>query len=208
MNIRERILLESKVWRFEKQGLHTQYFRSLASLPKPKILWIDSSDNLISIRELTNTEPGEILVYRNLACQVRQDDISLMAMLEHALQVLEVEYIVICGYSHCTGIRDVVEDKLTFPHGHNWLSDVRTLYDQSVRGMTTLNPRQKEKLLCEINIQQQIINLSNVPMLQEAWDRGRNLTLLGWYFDLSSGSIQEIFSMKQRELLTQVAPVL
>lgn len=207
MTIRERILLESKVWKFEKQGIHSQYFRSLATLPKPSILWIDSSDNLISVRELTNTDPGEILVHRNLASQVRTDDTSLLATLEQAVQVHGVEYIVVCGYSHCGGIRDVVNESDTPPHVDVWLQDLRAMYNQSVRGMINLTPRQKEKLLCEINIQQQIINLSRMQVVQQAWAEGRSLTLLGWYFDLSNGSIQEIFSMNAEELLTQMAPV-
>lgn len=207
MTIRERILLESKVWKFEKQGIHSQYLRSLTTLPKPSILWIDSSDNLISIRELTNTDPGEILVHRNLASQVKPDDTSLLATVEQAVHVHGVEYIVVCGYSHCGGIRDVVNDNDTPPHVHVWLQELRAMYNQSVRGMINLTPRQKEKLLCEINIQQQIINLSRMPAVQQAWAEGRSLTLLGWYLDLSAGSIQEIFSMNAHDLLMQVAPV-
>jgi len=207
MTFREKILLESKVWTLEKQSVDNQHFKDLMRRPKPVMLWIDSTDNLVPVRELTSTDPGEILVHRNLGSQVRADDISLMASLEHAVDVSEVEYIVVCGYSHCSGVRDVIQGKDSRPHLSKWLEQLHEMYEHNSASMERLSARQKEKLLCELNIQRQILNLSNLEIVQSAWESGRKLTLLGWYFDLNKGSIQEIFSMQTRDLLMQVSPV-
>ncbi|MEJ7645795.1 MAG: carbonic anhydrase [Chryseolinea sp.] len=207
MTFKEKILLESKAWALEKQSFDNQYFKDLTRRPKTAMLWIDSTDNLVPVRELTNTDPGEILVHRNHGSQVRADDISLMASLEHAVEISGAQFIVVCGYSHCSGVRDVIQGNDSKPHLNKWLEQLHEMYEHNSGKMERLSSRQKEKLLCELNIQRQIINLSKLDIVQSAWESGKKLTLLGWYFDLSKGSIQEIFAMEARDLLMQVSPV-
>jgi carbonic anhydrase len=207
MTIKEKMLLENKAWVMEQLSLDHRYFDHLSKKPKPSILWIGSVDNLISIREVTNTEPGEILVHRNMASQVRADDISLMATVEYAVETAAVEYIIICGYSHCSGIREVVQgqgldEKV---HLNRWLEDLIQLYDNHTAEFNSLPINEKEKLLCELNIRAQILKLSKLDIIQNAWGRGNYPTLLGWYFDLNGGYIKEIFSMTQDKSLIQVA---
>jgi len=207
MTIKEKMLLEGKAWVLEKLNLDKHYFRRLSGMHTPKIVWIDSSDSLVPVRELTNTEPGEILVYRNMASQVRTDDISLMAMLEDALEVSKVEYIIVCGYSHCGGISDVLVGADYRPHVRTWLAGLRELYERNADELNDLEFDEKEKRLCELNIKEQILNLSRLQVTQRAWERGNEPKLLGWYFDLNDGSIKEIFSMESNYKLQQVASV-
>jgi carbonic anhydrase len=205
MTIKEKMLLESKAWALEKLNLDKGYFERLSSMHTPNILWIGSSDSLIPVRELTNTEPGEILVYRNMASQVRADDISFMATLEDAIEISRVEYIIICGYSHCGGIRDVIlgtDDRL---HVKKWMTGLQELYENNEEELQDLDFDKKEKRLCELNIKEQILNLSRLEMVQKAWEKSNSPILLGWYFDLTDGSIKEIFSMESNYKLKQVA---
>ena len=97
MTTKERILLESKAWVLEKTSRDKEYFNRLSSLHIPKILWVGSIDSLLPIREITNTEPGEILVYRNMGCIIKENDASFMAVLEDALEESHVNHIIICG---------------------------------------------------------------------------------------------------------------
>ena len=207
MTIKEKMLLEAKAWVLEKLNLDKSYFERLSSMHTPNILWIGSSDSLVPVRELTNTEPGEILVYRNMASQVKSDDISLMATIEDAIEVSRVEYIIICGYSHCGGIRDVILGTDDRPAVKKWLVGLRQLYENNAEELQDLEFDQKEKRLCELNIKEQILNLSKLEMVQKAWEISNNPILLGWYFDLNDGSIKEIFSMEANHKLKQVASV-
>jgi carbonic anhydrase len=207
MTIKEKMLLEGKAWVLEKLNLDKHYFGRLSGMHTPNILWIGSSDSLVPVRELTNTEPGEILVYQNMASQVRPDDISFMATLEDALEVSKVEYIIICGYSHCGGIRDVLLGADDRPHVKAWLAGLRELYERNADELDDLEFEKKEKRLCELNIKEQILNLSRLEVVQRAWERGNEPILLGWYFDLDNGSIKEIFSMESNYKLHQVASV-
>ncbi len=205
MTIKEKMLLEGKAWVLEKLNLDESYFARLSEMPTPNILWIASSDSLVPVRELTNTEPGEILVYRNMASQVRPDDISLMATIQDAIEVCRIEYIIVCGYSHCGGVRDVLLGSADRPYVNNWLSGLIELYHNNIDELQQLDFEQKEKRLSELNIKAQILNLSKLEVVQKAWEKSNKPMLLGWYFDLADGSIQEIFSMESNHKLKQVA---
>lgn len=199
MTVKEKILLESKAWVKEKTILDKEYFKRLSSLHTPNILWIGSSDSLVPVRELTNTEPGEILVYRNLGNLVKENDLSFMALLQDAIEVSHVEYIIVCGYSHCSSLREIIKgtDK---PLIREWLIELRALYELYYKELDPLPYDQKERKLAEINIRQQIINLSRLPIIQEAWKTGKYPQLFGWYFDLDTGSLSEVFSMEDQQL--------
>ena len=125
MTSKEKMFLESKAWALEKLSLDKTYFDRLAGMHSPDILWIGSIDSLVPVRELINADPGEVLVYRNMGAQVREDDISLMATIQDAVEVSKVEYIVVCGYSHCSGIQDVVLGSDDRPFVKRWLDDLQ-----------------------------------------------------------------------------------
>lgn len=207
MTSKEKMFLESKAWALEKQSLDNVYFERLSGLHTPEILWIGSIDSLVPVRQLINADPGEVLVYRNMGVQIRHDDISMMAIIQDAVEVSKVEYVVVCGYSHCSGIQDVVLGNNDRPLVKMWLKDLRDLYEKHQNEFEDLDFEQRTKRLCELNIQMQIINLSKVESIQKAWERGNNPILLGLYFDLSTGALKEIFSMEANYKLKQVASV-
>ncbi len=194
MTIKEKLFLEAKAWAEEKISLDKEYFERLASMHSPSMLWIGSSDSLIPVAEVTNTEPGEILVYRNLGSQVRHDDIGMMAMIQDAVEVVNVRHIVVCGYSHCSGIRSVVNRKSDRPHLRDWLRDVSHLYELHQAELELLDSRHRERRLCELNIEQQVRNLSKIECIQRAREKRRYPVLYGWYFDLYNGTLCEVCS--------------
>jgi carbonic anhydrase len=199
MTTKEKILLESKAWVQEKLTLDKGYFKRLSTLHTPNILWIGSSDSLVPVREITNTEPGEILVYRNLGNLVKEKDLSLMALLQDAIEVSNIQYIIVCGYSHCSSLREVI-DGTEKPIIREWLIELRALYELYHQELDALPYDQKEKKLAELNIRQQIINLSKLPLIQKAWETGEYPKLFGWYFDLDTGALSEVFSMEDQQL--------
>ena len=206
MTIKERIVLESKAWLKEKLSLDSNYFTNLKETGKPKILWIGSSDNLVSIREVTNSEPGELIVHKNVGAQVREDDLNLMAILEDAIDA-GVEYIIVCGASNCKGIKEVVQGLDEQVYMRKWLDDLLELYNENAMEMEPLTQEEREKRLCELSIKEQLLKLSEMDIIHQAWKRRSKPVLLGWYFDFPTGSFTELFSMTARESLKQVATV-
>jgi carbonic anhydrase len=199
MTTKEKLLLESKVWVKEKLTLDKGYFSRLSALHSPNILWIGSSDSLVPVQELTNTEPGEVLEYRNFGNLVKERDLSLMALLQDAVEVSNVQYIIVCGYSHCSSLRQVINGTEK-PLVREWLIELRALYELYYKDIDPLPYEQKERKLAELNVRQQIINLSKIPIIQKAWKKGEYPKLFGWYFDLGTGSLSEVFSMEDQQL--------
>jgi carbonic anhydrase len=207
MTAKEKMFLESKAWVLEKLNLDKHYFDRLAGLHTPSILWLGSIDSLVAARELINAEPGEVLVYRNMGCQVREDDISFMATVQDAVEISRVEHIIVCGYSHCSGIRDVILGNDDRPYVKKWLEPLRELYLENMDELQDLDFEQRTKRLCELNIEAQILNLSRLDVIRSSWERHKSPVLLGWYFDLENGELKEIFSMQANDKLEQLASV-
>lgn len=203
MKTKERIILETKAWKQEKLSIDREYFQRLSTRHRPKILWICSSDSLASIREMTNTEPGDILVYRNLGALVRDDDMSLMAVLEAAVEIHEITHIIVCGYSQCSAISEVLNFSHTAPAVKHWLAPLRQLYEANAEKFAGLSQGQSERLLSEISIKQQVINLSHISCIQKAWEKRDYPRIFGWYFDLQEGNLSEVFSLEDNHSLRQ-----
>jgi carbonic anhydrase len=204
MTQKEKIFLESKAWAMEKLNLDKTYFDRLSGLHTPEIFWIGSIDSLVPVRELINADPGEVMVYRNLGCQVRNDDLSLMATIQDAVDMSGVNYIVVCGYSHCSGIQDVISGNDQRPFVRTWLEDLHVLYDSYSDELSELDLEQRSKRLAELNIRAQIIKLSQLDVILKSWEKKDGPTLFGWYFDLSTGALTEVFSMEANSRLKQV----
>lgn len=205
MKTKERILLESKAWRQEKISLDSNYFDRISGLHHPQVLWIASSDNLVSMREMTNMEPGSIVVYRNIGSQVREDDVSLAAVVEDAVINHDIKHLIVCGYSNCSGIRDVIEGRDTTPALKEWLKHLRKLYEDNYSLVKDRPFEQQARILSELNIRQQVLNLSQMECIQRSWERRDYPRIFGWYFDLKSGLLQEVFSLEENHRLKQTS---
>jgi len=204
MNARERILLEARLWKIQKENLDKDYFKNLTNQRNASILWIESFGNVAQPSEITNYEPDEILVYRNPGGQCRVDDPAFMSVLESFAEASEATYVVVCGHSHCQTIHDVVSAKERGTNASRWTEDIRDLYDQYAMEMAPLSVRQRERKLSELCIQRQLSNLASNEVIQRAWSGGRNIHLLGWYLDLHKGEVQEVHAVSALNLQKEV----
>lgn len=205
MRTKEKMFLESKVWAMEKLDHDNDYFKRLSDTHEPSILWIDSLDSLVPVSELINAEPGEILVYRNIGVQVRQDDISIMATIQEAVEISRVQHIIVCGYSHCSGIRDVILGVQDRTHVKKWLEPLHELHERHRHELEFLDFASRTRRLCELNIEAQIKALSELEIVQQAWEKHKSLILSGWFFDLENGTLTEVFSMNSSHAIKRVA---
>jgi len=203
MTPRERILLEARLWRTEKESKDQDYFKELTRRSKPSILWIESFGNVTSVSELTNTEPDEVIVHRNIGGQCKSDDLSFMATLEQFVDSPDAAYIIVCGHSHCQAIRRIVAGGEQGVYTSRYTEDLQELYESRSSELSPMPLRHRERKLSELNIRQQLLNLSALEVLQRAWAGGRKLSILGWYLDLFKGEIEEVYSMASQDLLTE-----
>ena len=86
------------------------FFGKLAQAQNPRFLWIGCSDSRVPAERLTGLEPGELFVHRNVANLVIHTDLNCLSVVQYAVDVLEVEHIIICGHYGCGGVQAAVEN--------------------------------------------------------------------------------------------------
>lgn len=204
MTLREKLLLEIRLWRVEKANLNPSYFKTLSRKSKPLALWIEPLGNMVSVRELTGTDPGEILIYRNLGGQCRSDDASFVALLEYAIEQLKIDLIVVCGHTNSTGMHEVTTGAETTAGFTRWMDDLKGLQELHASQFSGLSARQQEQKLGELNVQRQVSNLCAMEAVQQAWERDRNLVVLGWYLDLQKGEVREVASRDRHNITRNI----
>src|SRR6185369_12659129 len=102
--IYERLLLQNKAWVEQRNNEDKDFFKRLSSQQTPDYLWIGCSDSRVPANEITGTDPGEVFVHRNVANVVVHTDLNCLSVLQYAIEVLEVEEVVICGHLGCGGV--------------------------------------------------------------------------------------------------------
>ncbi len=191
--INKRLLLENKAWSIEKLNDDPEFFKRLAQGQNPKILWIGCSDSRIPANEITNTQPGDIFVHRNIANIVVPDDPNLLSVIQYAVESLGIENIIICGHSGCGGVKASMDvDKIT-PPLKDWLTPlVDTFIDHRHELSSFSNIDEQVMHLVKLNVIKQAELLSKIPFVKKRWELGLPLTIHGWVFDISQGRLEEI----------------
>jgi len=179
-------------WARQMTRLNGSFFEQLARQQRPKYLWIGCSDSRVPANEIVGLLPGQIFVHRNVANLVIHTDINCLSVLQYAVEILQVEHVIVCGHYGCGGVTAAVEDQR---HGliDNWLRHVRDVQQRHSRQLARLKDKQTLlRRLCELNAQEQVQNVVNTTTIQDAWRRGQAITVHGWIYDIRDGLIQDL----------------
>ena len=169
--------------------LDPRYFEQLAEGQHPSFLWVGCSDSRVSPDRIIGTEPGDIFVHRNIANLVVQTDMNLLSVLEYAVDVLEVEHVIVCGHYGCGGVKAAMGAPR---HGliDNWLRTVKDTELYFAHALVRLGDDERFRRLVELNVVEQVYNLGKTSIVQNAWKRRRRPWIHGWVFDLATGYIR------------------
>ena len=168
------------------------FFRKLTHQQTPRYLWIGCSDSRVPANEIVGLAPGEMFVHRNVANVVVHTDLNCLSVLQYAVEVLEVEHVIVCGHYGCGGVRAAWNAR---PLGliDNWLrhvQDVATRHTgelQAMSGGAALTDR-----LCELNVVEQGVHVCRTTIMQDAWRRGRTVTVHAWIYSLEDGLLRDL----------------
>lgn len=192
----ELLLAENKAWAKEKVGLDPDYFNRLVNLQTPNFMWIGCSDSRVPPNEITQTQPGEIFIHRNVANLVIHTDLNLLSVLQYAVEVLKVEHIVVCGHYGCGGVKAALS-RNSLGLINKWLRHIKDVYrfhQAEIDAMPTEEARVNK--LIECNVVEQVNNLAKTSIVQQAWkDRG-GPHLHGWVYDLADGIIHTLVDIE------------
>ena len=192
MNEYEKLLLQNKSWVSDKTDLDKDYFKNLADIQKPEFLWIGCSDSRVPANEITNTEPGEIFVHRNIANLVVNTDLNMLSVLKYAVEVLKVKHIIVCGHYGCGGVKAAITNH-HFGLLNKWLRNIKDVYQKYVIELESiLNEEKRIDRLTELNVIEQVQHLAKTKIVQTAWASGKELAVHGWVYGLNSGLVTEL----------------
>lgn len=193
MNKIKRLLLENKAWATGKLQSNPDYFKNMAETQKPDYLWIGCSDSRVDPSELTNTQPGEMFVHRNVANLVVHTDLNLLSVVQFAVESLKVDHIIVCGHYNCGGVKAAMGTSSIGVIDH-WIRNIKDtygFYKFEVDGIQSETERVNR--LVELNVMNQVKNLANTSIIQKAWkDRPGYPMLHGWVYDINTGLIKQI----------------
>jgi len=187
---------------------HKDIFESLSSSQNPHTLYIGCSDSRVVPDVIAQTMPGELFVVRNIANMVPPYDENsysfrcTASIIEYAVNMLEVENIVICGHSNCGGCKALYypEEKLDkLPSVKQWLKLAEEIKNRVLAKNLTLEEREFQTE--QLNIVKQLENILTYPYVKEKVENGK-LKLYGWYYVIETADVFNYnFEKKEFELI-------
>lgn len=163
------------------------FFSKLASQQVPEFLWIGCSDARVPANEIVGLLPGDLFVHRNVANVVLHTDLNCLSVIQYAVDVLKVQHILVTGHYGCGGVRASMQD-VQFGLIDGWLRSIRDLYYEHRESLSKL-PDEEARVdrLCELNVIQQVANVSHTTIVQNAWHRGQPLSIHGCIYSIKDG---------------------
>lgn len=187
-----QLFVNNRAWVADRLAVDPDFFDRLAHGQTPRYLFIGCSDSRVNANEITGTGTGEMFIHRNLANVVVHTDMNLMSVLQFAIEVLQVEHVIVCGHFGCGGVQAAMAKR---QHGmiDNWLrniKDVYRLHRQEVDQIT--DPVKRHDRMVELNVREQVYRLCSTTYVQRAWRDERKLHVHGWVYDIRDGLLRDL----------------
>jgi carbonic anhydrase len=188
----KRILNNNKLWVVENLEKDPNYFQSLAEGQTPPLLWIGCSDSRVPANELIGAKPGEVFVHRNIANMVIHTDMNMLSVLDYAVNVLKVKHVIVCGHYGCGGIQAAMKND-SIGIIDNWIRHIKDVYRLHHDELNNIADQTKRfNRFVELNVKEQVFDLSKTSIVQSSWKSGQDLTIHGWVYGLNSGFITDL----------------
>jgi carbonic anhydrase len=188
----EQLLLQNRAWVAQKNLEDKDFFNRLANVQKPEFLWIGCADSRVPANEITGTQPGEIFVHRNIANMVVHTDMNMLSVLDYAVNVLEVNHVIVCGHYGCGGVRAAMQNKQVGLID-NWIRHIKDVYRIHQDELETIKDmKAREDRFIELNVIEQVYDLGKTSIIQNAWQKRGNPYIHGWVYDIRNGIIKDL----------------
>jgi len=188
----DELFENNRKWSADIRRQDAEFFRRLSAQQSPRYLWIGCSDSRVPANQIVGLLPGDMFVHRNVANVVVHTDLNCLSTIQFAVEVLRVEHIIVCGHYGCGGVLAALQNsKLGLID--NWLrhvQDVRAKHRSQIDSLST--EAQQHARLCELNVIEQVANVSQTTVARDAWSRNQSLTIHGWIYGLSDGLLRDL----------------
>jgi carbonic anhydrase len=185
------LFVSNRAWAAARTASDPMFFARLAEQQAPRFLWIGCSDSRVPANEIVGLQPGELFVHRNVANLVIHTDLNCLSVLQYAVDALQVEHVLVVGHYGCGGILAALQGQ---PIGlvDNWLRHVQDIADLHRHRLADLAPQDVADRMCELNVIEQAANICRTSILQDAWRRGKSVTVHGAVYALQDGILRDL----------------
>ena len=192
MSLLDDCFAANQRWAEQARTREPGFFERLEALQNPDLMWIGCSDSRLPPNEIIGRAPGEVFVHRNVANIVGHTDVNCLSTLQFAIDVLKVKHIIVCGHYGCGGVVAAMMGK-RLGLIDNWLRqirDIHTAHRDELSSIADLKARANR--LAELNVETQVANVCHTTIVNDAWQRGQEVTIHGWIYSLGDGLLRDL----------------
>ena len=192
MRLLPQLFANNRTWASQQTRSDPQFFERLVAIQAPTYLWIGCADSRVPANEIVGLAPGELFVHRNVGNMVVRHDQNCLSVLQYAVDVLRISHIIVCGHYRCGGIQAAFGPPTTAPL-EGWIAHIRAVRHTHADELASLpDDEARWQRLCELNVIAQTRILSSLPTIVKAWERGQQLAIHGWIYDLRDGLLRDL----------------
>ncbi len=192
MQVLRHLFEKNTEWAEQIRHDNPMFFQTLTRQQSPEYLWIGCADSRVPANQIVGLLPGELFVHRNIANVVNHTDLNCLSVIQYAVDVLKVKHIIVCGHYGCGGIRAAMENK-ELGLIDNWLRQIQELYHRHESALDSLlDAQERVDRMCELNVIEQVYNVSRTTIVQKAWQRGQILSIHGWIYRIQDGLLHDL----------------
>lgn len=201
----KKLLDNNKEWVAKSLEKDPEFFSRLANGQQPPILWIGCSDSRVPANEIIGAQPGEVFVHRNIANMVLHTDMSMLSVLDYAVNVLKVKHVIVCGHYGCGGVQAALTNK-HIGLIDNWIRHIKDVYRFHQDELNSIeDEKSKFDRFVELNVFEQVYDLAKTSIMQAAWEREQDVHIHGWVYDVKDGLINDLkITLKNNDSLSEV----
>lgn len=187
----DALFVHNREWAAEMERSRPGFFTKLTEQQQPKYMWIGCSDSRVPANQITGLEPGEVFVHRNVANLVVATDLNCLSTVQYAVDVLRIKHLMVVGHYGCGGVTAAMEN-LRVGLADNWLRHIKDVRDRHWEFLREVPAAQQVNALCDLNVIEQVMNVAQTTVIQDAWDKLQNIQLHGWVYGLKDGLINDL----------------
>ena len=178
------------------------YERAVRDGQHPHTLMLACADSRIDPILLTQSDPGEIFVARNIGNIVPAYGEMLggvSAVIEYAVLALDVQNVVICGHTDCGAMKGLLDRKTVsrMPTVKTWLRNAEAALSIVQAKHPDLPAQAMIDELVETNVVLQLNHLRSHPSVAGKLAVG-TLDVHGWVYDIATGMVRAYDDVEKR----------
>ena len=192
MKVLKHLFENNRRWASQQTQSDPDFFNRLLQQQSPEYLWIGCSDSRVPANEIVGLLPGELFVHRNVANLVVKNDLNCLSVIQFAVDALKVKHIIVCGHYGCGGVKAVIQNtKLGL--ADTWLNNIQIIKEKYDGNLSKVDDDvTRFNKLCELNVVEQVFNVCQTNIIQNAWRREQQLSVHGWIYGIKDGLLQDL----------------